>query len=120
MAYLAIRNYTAMTTTLCLIRGTTGMPCPMCGMTRAYKALLVGNIQEAWLAHPLFWLPLLLGLIWLFKGKALIIKYLYPIIALLLVVYVVRMYLYFPNVYPMLYNQHALWPTVISFFSNIY
>lgn len=32
----------------------TGFPCPGCGMTRAYKSLLAGDLSAAFAYHPLF------------------------------------------------------------------
>ncbi len=40
----------------CPIYAATGIPCPACGMTRAYGHLLCGEWSAAWIAHPLWWL----------------------------------------------------------------
>lgn len=45
------------------------IPCPGCGMTRAYKSLLLLNIQAAFEYHPLFPLPLLAVIYQLFHKK---------------------------------------------------
>ena len=42
----------------CPIRRVTGFSCPGCGMTRAYIALLSGDIRGAFYYHPLFLLPI--------------------------------------------------------------
>lgn len=39
----------------CPIRYVTGIPCPGCGLSRAYIALLHLNIREAFSYHPMFW-----------------------------------------------------------------
>ena len=39
----------------CPIRWLTGIPCPGCGLSRAYLALLSGNLQGDFVFHPLFW-----------------------------------------------------------------
>lgn len=45
---------------LCLLRLTTGIPCPGCGMTRALLSALRGDFAAALAFHPLWWtLPLL-------------------------------------------------------------
>jgi hypothetical protein len=45
----------------CPFEYVTGIPCPGCGLTRAYVAFIRGNIVGAVRYHPLFWfLPLLL------------------------------------------------------------
>ncbi|MBQ8577434.1 MAG: DUF2752 domain-containing protein [Clostridia bacterium] len=46
---------------LCILRLTTGIPCPGCGMTRAALAVFRGEFDRAFSYHPLvFVLPLLL------------------------------------------------------------
>ena len=49
----------------CIFRFTTGVPCPGCGMTRAYTALLCGEAAAALAYHPLFWtVPVAACLAW--------------------------------------------------------
>ncbi len=36
----------------CLLRSTTGIPCPACGMTTAATALVAGHPDLAWQANP--------------------------------------------------------------------
>ena len=43
--------------TNCYIKGLFGIPCPGCGLTRAYGFLLKGDFYRAFFYHPLFWLP---------------------------------------------------------------
>ena len=44
----------------CFIRALTHIPCPGCGMTRAYTSLLHGDIAGAFQLHKMFWsIPLL-------------------------------------------------------------
>ena len=45
----------------CIFKGVTGIPCPGCGMTRAYLAILQGEFSTAWRYHPFSFL--LIGLI---------------------------------------------------------
>ncbi len=48
----------------CLFRSLTGIPCPACGMSRAWLALLHGDLAGAFRYHPLFWtIPLLILLV---------------------------------------------------------
>ena len=41
----------------CPIKYITGISCAGCGMSRAWIALLHFNIHEAFMYHPLFFLP---------------------------------------------------------------
>ena len=38
---------------ICLFRRLTGIPCPGCGMTRAFAHLAKGEWAAAWVSHPL-------------------------------------------------------------------
>jgi hypothetical protein len=58
---------------VCLFRNATGIPCPGCGMTRAFALLARGEWRAALAMHPLA--PLLaaeLALAWLAWGWALL------------------------------------------------
>jgi hypothetical protein len=41
---------------LCMLRASTGIPCPGCGLTRSFIYLAEGNIQASWHAHRIGWL----------------------------------------------------------------
>lgn len=38
--------------TLCWFQGTTGLPCPGCGMIRSLSCALRGDVQRSWDYHP--------------------------------------------------------------------
>lgn len=45
----------------CPFHSVTGLPCPGCGMTRAWLSLLRGDLTSAFRYHGMFWsLPVLL------------------------------------------------------------
>lgn len=54
--------------TPCLIRSMSGIPCPTCGMTRAWLACLRLDFQEAFSYHPMFWSIPVLALVYVLDG----------------------------------------------------
>ena len=99
----------------CLWRTTFGIPCPGCGMSRAYQALLNGDFLLAWQQHPLFWLvPLVVG-ICIFKKGAWQSLWLWGVVGGLMIgVYLVRMRLLFPHTPPMDYSVENLLQVIIE------
>lgn len=55
--------------TACPFRKLTGVPCPGCGMSRAWLAVLHGNFKEAFHYHPLFWIIPVLMIFILWDGQ---------------------------------------------------
>ncbi len=97
-------------TGICFFRRITGLPCPSCGMTRAYLALFAGDIKNAFFMHPLFWLvPVIIGLVVYSQYKKVNFTKIYIIIAVIFIaVYIVRMILLFPHTYPFDYEHSSL------------
>ena len=94
---------------LCPIYNITGIPCPSCGMTRAFASLIAGNFGIAFWEHPLFWSVPLIPLLMLEKlPKKLNGALLITLIGLFAAVWIVRMVLFFPDVSPMVYNENSL------------
>lgn len=98
---------------ICLFINILGIPCLACGITRAYLSLLKFDLRGAFYWHPLFWcIPFfLLGL----KRK----KIFYILGGLFLFVWMVRMYLYFPDTPPMKFNENALYIWIFSKLKNL-
>lgn len=53
----------------CPIKFITGVSCPGCGMTRAYLSLLRLDFKSAYYYHPLFVLPALGLILYIFRDK---------------------------------------------------
>ena len=97
---------------ICLFYNTYGVACPSCGMTRSYIALLHGDIHKAIYFHPLFWaVPLLL----IFYKKK---RIFYSIALLFIVVWVVRLFLYFPTRAHVNFNENAIFPKLYRTIKN--
>ena len=111
------------TGTACVVSGVTGFPCPGCGMTRAWISFLKGDITNAFKYNPLYLLVLFIAIGYLIiyikniKLKRLN-KIIFTILVVFLMVYVIRMILYFPNVEPMTYNKNAFLPQITELFNR--
>lgn len=104
---------------LCFFRAWLGVPCPGCGMTRAYFALFRGDIGGAFFYHPLFAAPMLIALVCAlhaFPSRSIRwVNRLYAsnvfwgaLLALIVGVYIVRMILFFPHTPPMDFNGNCV------------
>lgn len=79
----------------CPIRFLTGISCAGCGMTRAWLSLLHLDLSSAFSYHPLFWLPVPVAAILLWRHripKVLFQTALFVVAALFLGVYAVRLF----------------------------
>lgn len=78
----------------CPIKFVTGVSCAGCGMSRAWLALLRGDMLSAFSFHPLLLLPIPAVLLLIFRGKLsrrLSNVVLWAIAAVFLLVYIFRM-----------------------------
>lgn len=90
----------------CPIRALTGIPCPGCGMSRAWLAFVRLDLAAAFRYHPLFWTVPLVVLLVLYDGTLFTRKrhndiMMYGLIALLLLCYVVRLIVFFRGMLPL-------------------
>jgi hypothetical protein len=107
--------------TTCYFKSITGIPCPGCGLTRAYLSLMHENIKKAFFYHPLFILPILIFIyISLCKFKK--VKYSNKLLGIVLVAFIglwiVRMILFFPSTEPMDFDSNTLFPKIIKHLSR--
>lgn len=98
----------------------TGIPCPGCGLTRSVLFLLTGQVERAFVIHPLgiFWLTLLLY--WAvnryFLGRR-VPKHMVVLLGILalatIVLYFYRMAVWFPDKPPMSYTGKNMMEKII-------
>jgi hypothetical protein len=111
---------------LCLFKRVLGLPCPGCGLTRAYLSLLRFDLGNAFFYHPLFIIPLGIGLIILLRHRPVFKtlyhnNYIWGLIGILFFsVWIVRMFLLFPETPPLDYDSRALLPTLIRLISRLW
>jgi drug/metabolite transporter (DMT)-like permease len=111
---------------MCLFKLLTGMPCPGCGMTRAYLHLFKGDLAGAFYFHPLFWLipPLLLLVIfWKKPVVQRINRNRYFWLALIVVVcgvYGYRMWHLFPQQAPLDFDPNGLIPRLFTSITTLF
>lgn len=89
----------------CLFRRLTGIPCPCCGMSRAWLAALRLELQTAFTYHPMFWSLPVLALVFLLDGFPIpghrVSRWLYTgILVLLIGCYFLRLYLFLNGLEP--------------------
>ena len=98
----------------CLFKYTVGIPCPGCGLTRAWLSFLKMEWEQAFKWHPLFWMvPIVIIRTAFIKGKVFKNKRTDIILVLLVAllafgVYCMRMVALFPDQAPMDYNKQSL------------
>ena len=80
----------------CPIKYITGISCAGCGMSRAWIALLHFNIHEAFMYHPLFFLPPVGVIVMLLESKINIRSYkifVFTMAGAFVIVYLYRMFI---------------------------
>lgn len=80
----------------CPIKYITGISCAGCGMSRAWISLLHFNIHDAFMYHPLFFLPPVVVIVMLLKSKINIKIYkifMFTMAGAFVIVYLYRMFI---------------------------
>lgn len=102
-----------------------GIPCPGCGVSRATVYFLTGRWHQAWMMNPMIF-PIAIAAAYfgwnryLMGRKAAGIKtIIITLVVLLIVVYGVRMYLYYPNRIPCVYTEDNMLERMLSFYRQI-
>ena len=108
----------------CPFYAVTGIPCPGCGVTRGAYHLLHLDFARAWKANPCvylvaiyaagFFFCLLWGRTYLFHKKQIWIFF----ATVFILIYALRMALYFPDIPPMSFDSSALIPRIFAAFSG--
>lgn len=103
----------------------SGFPCPGCGVSRATLCFMTGRWQTAWQLNPVIF-PIMLFAAYFclcryllgrtVKGARILIA---VIFVLLLAVYCVRMYLYFPDRVPYVYTEENILARFFPFYEQI-
>jgi hypothetical protein len=109
---------------ICIFKYIFGIPCPSCGMTRAYLSLLRLDIHKAFFYHPLFIIiPIILIVIIISKYKNISLSKLrmfwYLTGITFILVWIIRMFMYFPNVEPMKYTKKSYLYIIINIIKNL-
>jgi len=93
----------------CVIYHITGLPCPACGLTRAFIAFVRLDMGQAFFYHPLFWVvpfvPLLALRLVSDRWRNILA---FAILGLFVAVWVVRLAMFFPYTPPLDYNESSL------------
>lgn len=121
--------------TFCVFKNSTGMPCPGCGMTRAVLCVGQGQFENAFFWHPLwplvtvgigifgYWILFKCGVV---KSFGLFYKLFesnwlwLSVLILFIIVYMLRMFLYFPMQKPLDYETDNLLFNMIELFKVIF
>lgn len=108
---------------ICPFELILGIPCPGCGMSRALFYAITLDFKKAFAMHPLFILAiavfLLYTYLYLFKNKNIFLykKAMYPLAAVLIITYIIRMIMFFPNTSPMEFNEKSIVGLIIKIFN---
>ena len=129
MAAVALLIYTVVVNLVfrafCPLVIFTGFPCPGCGITRASVCFLAGRWGQAWRLNPVVF-PVMAAAVYFAVNRYLLGKrargfkwMIGAILVLLLVVYGIRMYLYFPEQVPYIYTHDNILARMFPFYGRL-
>lgn len=126
MGFVSIVIFTG-SGTMCYFKTITGLPCPGCGLTRAFISLYKGSIKDAFMFHPLWFLiPAIAGVI-IFKDFLYLARKAYnskifwcSALLIFMVCYSIRMIILFPYLEPMTYNKNSLFYLVYKLILSLF
>lgn len=88
-------SFLRMDVSLCLFYSKFHIPCPACGITRAFRYFLDGNIVDAFSIHPLFWVVPFIPVFAALDNE----KYLYTLGSIFIIVWIARLIITYPTFY---------------------
>ena len=129
MAFVLLAGYTVFMNLVfhafCPLVIFSGFPCPGCGVTRAMACFVTGRWEQAWLFNPVVFPVAATAVYFVFRrymaGKRVrgILGLAAVYVVLLVLVYVVRMYLYFPDRIPYIYHEDNVLARFLPFYQQM-
>lgn len=104
----------------------TGLPCPGCGLTRSLLFFVTGQWQRSFFIHPLGGVIVIFlvycGFFRYVKGRKIPgLKWMIGLLLLVaIVLFAVRMMLYFPDRAPYTYNRGNLLERILPFYRDLW
>ena len=111
---------------ICPWRMIFGLPCPGCGLTRAFLLVLQGKLYEATVIHP-FWIPLVILLLAFLAVRYFVIDNIIlkramnvlKVCAIIMIIlgviyYIYRMIMWYPDKAPMVYDEKNIIRKIIK------
>ena len=93
----------------CILYHLVGLPCPACGLTRAFISLAHFEFGQAFAYHPLFFMVPFVPLLGLERiTEKWRNNIAFVLLGVLVAVWIVRMVLLFPDTPPMTFNENSL------------
>lgn len=129
IAIVALILYTVISNLLfhafCPLIILSGVPCPGCGISRATVCFLTGRWKQAWQLNPMVF-PIMTAAVYFgwnrymlgrqAKGIKAVIA---VVLGLMIIVYGVRMYMYYPNRVPYIYTEDNMLAHFYSLYRQV-